>query len=199
MTIRKLVGLGLLFVLPGMLLLAGCERGEPWATKDISGLMPELAFQLTEANRNHPVSAVDYHGKVVLLYFGYMHCPDVCPATLARLRSAVTALGDQAGQIRILFVSVDPGRDKLPDLRRYTQYFGPQVTGLRGEQDALRKLTKRYRVTYGYDKPDANGNYSVSHSSAVYVFDRDGKARLLLRPDDSIAAISGDLGRLLAE
>ena len=198
MTKRTPVRTGLwLLLLP--LLLAGCHRGEPWATKDISGLMPDLAFQLTEANRHKKVGAADYHGQIVMMYFGYMHCPDVCPTTLTHLGSAVKALGTQASEVRILFVSVDPKRDTLPDLSRYANYFGPQVVGLRGEQTALRKLTKRYRVTFGYDKPDANGDYNVSHSSAVYVFDRNGKVRLLVRPTDKTAAITRDLKRLIVE
>jgi protein SCO1/2 len=197
--LQATVGFRRLVLALGLLLLAGCSRsGPPWATKDISGLMPPLAFTLTEASRNTVVHATDYRGRVLLMYFGYMHCPDICPTTLSRLQSAVANLGDQAQQVRILFVSVDPKRDNLPDLRRYAEFFGPQVIGLRGSQAALRKLTKRYRVTYGYDKPDVQGNYNVSHSSAVYVFDRNGKARLLVQPDDPAEAISRDLKRLLA-
>jgi len=135
----------------------------------------------------------------VLIYFGYTHCPDVCPLTLQRLKHAIAALGDGANQLRVLFVTVDPRRDSLAVLKRYTEFFGPQVLGLRGDQDELRRLTKMYRVTYGYDKPDAKGNYEVSHSSAVYVFDRSGEARLLIRPDDTVKAIATDLRRLVAE
>jgi protein SCO1/2 len=179
--------------------LAACQQGAPWATKDISGLMPDLAFNLVEANGDRPVSATDYRDKIVMLYFGYTHCPDVCPTTLTHMRSAVNGLGKQADQIRVLFVSVDPKRDSLAYLKRYVEYFGPQIIGLRGEHDALRTLTKRYRVTYGYSKSDAQGNYEVSHSSAVYVFDGNGKVRLLIRPDDKVADITADLKRLLSE
>jgi len=182
-----------------MLLLAACHSGPPWETKNITGLMPPLAFKLTEANRNIGVQATDYRDHVLLVYFGYTHCPDACPLTLSRLKSALAKLGEQAQQVRVLFVSIDPGRDKVPELKKYATFFGPQVVGLRGSQAELRALTKRYRVTYGYDKPDAQGNYTVSHSSAVYVFDRTGKARLLIRPKDSIKAITSDLRRLLAE
>jgi protein SCO1/2 len=182
-----------------MLLVTACHSGPPWETKNITGLMPPLAFKLTEANRNIAVQAKDYRGHVLLVYFGYTHCPDACPLTLSRLKSALAKLGEQAQQVRVLFVTIDPGRDKLPELKRYAEFFGPQVVGLRGDQAELRALTKRYRVTYGYDKPDAHGNYTVSHSSAVYAFDRTGKARLLVRPKDSIEAITSDLRRLLAE
>jgi protein SCO1/2 len=101
--------------------------------------------------------------------------------------------------VRILFVSVDPARDTLAALNKYAAVFGPQVVGLRGTQDELRALTKRYRVSYGYGKPDAKGNYEVSHSSAVYVFDRQGEVRLLAGASDTASAITDDLRRLLAE
>lgn len=177
--------------------LAACSDGPAWETKDISGLMPNLSFALTEANRDRPVTAGDYRGKFLLLYFGYTNCPDVCPTTLSRLNNIVTGLDQQVQQMRILFVSVDPDRDSLQKLKEYSAYFGPEVVGLRGSQTELQALTKMYRVTYGYDKPDEHGNYEVSHSSAVYVFDALGAARLLFRPTDSMAAMSHDLKRLL--
>jgi protein SCO1/2 len=187
------------FVLTLALLLPACHSGPPWETKDISGLMPKLTFTLTEANRDLKVDATAYQGKVLLVFFGYTHCPDVCPLTLSRIKAVLANLGEQAQQVQVLFISVDPKRDSLQDLKRYTEFFGPQFVGLRGTQEALRELTKKYRVTYGYDKPDAQGNYNVSHSSAVYIFDRKSEARLLVRNGDSVSAISTDLKRLLSE
>lgn len=181
-------------------LLGACGRSAvPWALHDVSGLMPELKFTLTEASDGAAVHGQDFRGRVVLLYFGYTHCPDVCPTTLSLLSRSVAALGAEAGQVRILFVSVDPARDTLAALNKYAAVFGPQVVGLRGTQDELQALTKRYRVSYGYGKPDAKGNYEVSHSSAVYVFDRQGEVRLLAGASDTASAITDDLRRLLAE
>ncbi|MEJ2362178.1 MAG: SCO family protein [Gammaproteobacteria bacterium] len=188
-----------LYVLGVSLLLSACHSGPPWQTKDISGLMPRLAFTLTEANRDKLVHATDYRGKYALLYFGYTHCPDVCPLTLTRLKRVLSNLGSAAQDVRVLFVTVDPKRDTLSILKRYTEFYGPHIRGLRGTQPALRELTKMYRVTYGYGKADAQGNYAVSHSSAIYVFDREGRARLLFRPTDSVAAITADMKRLIAE
>jgi protein SCO1/2 len=179
-------------------LLAACSQSKtPWGLKDVSGLMPSLDFTLTDATNNATVHAGDFRGKVVLLYFGYTHCPDVCPTTLSLLGHAVGALGKNAAQVRILFVSVDPARDTQAELKAYAAAFGPQVVGLRGSEAELKALTKRYRVTYGYGKPDAHGNYEVSHSSAIYVFDRLGEVRLLAGPTDTTAMITADLERLL--
>ena len=192
------VRIGLLLLLAVLLTACG-QNAPPWGLRDISGLMPPLDFTLTEASDGATVHGKNFRGKVVLLYFGYTHCPDVCPTTLALLSRAVAALGTSAEQVRILFVSVDPARDTLARLKTYEAAFGTEVVGLRGSEAELKPLTKRYRVSYGYGKPDSSGAYEVSHSSAVYVFDRNGEIRLLAGPTDSAPVITGDLRRLLAE
>jgi len=185
-------------LLVGLLVACG-HSTTPWGLRGISGLMPSLDFTLTAASDGAKVQGKDFRGKVVLLYFGYTHCPDVCPTTLSLLSRAVKALGTNAEQVRILFVSVDPARDTLAQLKTYAAAFGPEVVGLSGSEAELKALTKRYRVSYGYGKPDSSGAYEVSHSSAVYVFDREGKTRLLIGPTDSVPIITGDLQRLLSE
>ena len=186
-------------VLSALPLLAGltaCSE-PPWRAKDVSGLMSPLEFELTNGG-GRQVTAADYRGKVLLVFFGYTHCPDVCPTILARL-AQITERMDEPDEVRILFVTVDPARDTLQVLRAYTELFGPQSVGLLGERAALDALTKRYRVTYGYGEPDASGNYPVSHSSAVYAFDRHGEVRLLIRDSVSIDDVLADLKRLAAE
>ncbi|MGA7800112.1 MAG: SCO family protein [Gammaproteobacteria bacterium] len=165
---------------------------------NVSGLLPSLTFTLTDSANGRVVHANAFRSRIVLLYFGYTHCPDVCPTTLAELSRAVRELGPAADQVRILFVTVDPRRDSLSVLKEYAKAFGPQVVGLRGDRSELVALTKRYRVSYGYGKPDANGNYTVSHSSAVYVFDRQGDARLLGKPTNHLADYAHDLKELVA-
>ena len=180
-----------------LLTLAGCGNPQPWGLKDITGLMPDLQFTLTDQS-GKTVHATDYRGKALLLYFGYTHCPDVCPTTLATLAQALKALGKDADAVRVLFVSVDPARDTSEVLNDYVRAFGPQFVGLSGDEATLRSLAKRYRVTYALDKPDAQGDYTVSHSSAVFVFDPQGRVRLLGRGSDAPATIADDLKRLVA-
>lgn len=175
--------------------LVGCSEQE-WQTKDISGLMPPLEFKLIDENGN-AVNAEQFRGKTTLLFFGFTHCPDVCPTTLARLGAATKQLDDKIREdTQVLFVSVDPGRDDPETLREYTDAFGPQFVGLTGDKDALDALTRRYRVTYGYGDEDDNGDYDVSHSSAVFAFNRAGEARLLIRDSDPMDAVVSDLQRL---
>ncbi len=185
------------FALGLILLAAGCGGELTWQTRDISGMMPELEFTLTSEN-GESVSAQRYDDTVNLLFFGYTHCPDICPITLGRLRSVLDRLpADVSERVRVLFVSVDPERDGRESLRSYTDQFGDKFIGLTGSRDQLDALTKRYRTTYGYGEPDEQGNYEVSHGSAVYAFDTQGNARLLIRDQDGVDAIAADIQQLV--
>ncbi len=180
------------------LLVAGCGGGTVWETKDVTGVLPPLEFALVSED-GRPVTEAAFRGEVAAVFFGYTHCPDVCPVTLARLRRALDQLpGATRERMVVLFVSVDPGRDTPASLAEYTAAFGPEFVGITGTVDALRRMTRRYRATFGYGASDGDG-YAVSHPSAVYVFDGRGRARLLIRTDDPVAAVAHDLGRLAGE
>ncbi|WP_198650566.1 SCO family protein [Saccharospirillum mangrovi] len=177
--------------------LTGCG-GEKiqWEGTDLGGVMPDLEFELTDENGN-VVTEADYIGQPTLLFFGFTNCPDICPGTLASLSRAIDRLqADQQDDYQVLFVSVDPQRDTPQRLADYTSAFGPQFIGLTGTQKQLETLNKRMRATYGYGEPDANGFYNVSHSSAVYGFDAEGKTRVLIKSELPTDRISADLVRL---
>jgi protein SCO1/2 len=177
--------------------LAGCVGSDPHYTlKSIRGLESPLEFQMTDQDGQR-VTAADYRHDLVLLYFGYTECPDQCPTTLATLANALHTLGPQASRVRVLFVTVDPSRDTAGVLKRYVSNFGPEFVGLRPDQDELTALSKRYRVAYHYETPDKYGNYAVDHSSAVFIFDGGGRARLLALPDNTSQQVASDLHRLL--
>lgn len=184
-------------------LLAGCSGGGGWHNPVVAGAAPDLKLQLTRAADGHPVQADQFAGKVTLLYFGYTYCPDICPMTLSNLARSLRALGPAADHVRVLFVTVDPDRDTPKVLAQYVKAFGPQFVGLSGTPDEIATIAKRYRVAYSV-KPDPDPDrYVVTHSSSVYVFDRQGHARLLLadlssdKPD--VEGTTADLKRLLAE
>lgn len=176
----------LLLLLVTSVLLAGCNRSEalPFRLTNISGHMPDLDFKLTD-DQGKAVTGADYRGKVVLLFFGYTHCPDVCPLTLAQLHVVMQRLGPSAEGARILFISVDPARDTPSSMRAYVNAFDPRAIGLVGDARHVEALSKRYRSAFSREPGDADGNYEVSHSSAIYVFDRDGRARVLATPSAS--------------
>ena len=177
-----------------VVLLAGCGPETPWHATDITGAMPALAFAMNRASDGAGVTAADYRGRVTILYFGYTNCPDICPATLANLADVLGRLGSDADKVRVLFVTVDPNRDTLPVLKKYAAAFAPQVDGLRGSDNALANLARRYRIAYSVK---SQPKYEVMHSSAVFIFDRDGRARLVTLSTDDTAGLAEDLKRLL--
>jgi protein SCO1/2 len=180
-----------------LLALAACGRGEmrPGVT-DISGVMPNLKFTMMRANDGTAVTQESYRGKVTLLYFGYTHCPDVCPATLSNLANALKALGPRAEDVRVLFVSVDPARDNLAALKDYANAFAPQIDGLRGSDNEIAKLAQRYRVLYSV-KQTPQGE-EVMHSDSVFIFDRAGKAREVVTDTSDVKGIAKDLKMLVS-
>ena len=185
-----------------LLPLAGCGDSAKWHSIDVTGTLPPLALTMTRAEDGKQVSQADYHGKIVLLYFGYTNCPDICPTVLSHMSSIFDRLGPAAHQLRMLFVTVDPNRDTLPVLAKYVRNFAAQIDGLRGTPDELAKLARRYRAVYSVTPAKDGHPYEVTHSSAIYVFDRSGAARLIIasmssnQPD--IAGTTADLRRLIA-
>src|SRR5699024_1442248 len=157
-------------------------------------------FELTDEN-GHEVDESDYDGaRATLLYFGYTNCPDICPMTLARISRALADLDDDVrDDINVLFVSVDPDRDTPEKLQQYTAHSGPQIIGLTGTRDELTEFTHKMRVTYGYGEPNERGYYEVSHSSAIFIFDHEGKARLLANQHETVDELTQDIRGLLRQ
>ncbi len=186
-----------------LVLLAGCGGSDRWHALDVSGSSPPLALTMTRAADGRQVTAADYRGQVVMLYFGYTFCPDICPTTLANLAEILNQLGPLAQQVRVLFVTVDPDRDSASVLAAYVKTFAPQIEGLRGTPDQLAALARRYRIAYSVTPASADHPYEVTHSSAIYIFDASGAARLLAsslgsaQPD--LAGTVADLKRLVEE
>ncbi len=184
------------------LALAACDSGGSWHSVDVEHRLPPLRFALSRASDGRAVTASDYRGKVALVYFGYAGCSDACPTTLADLGYVLKRLGDKADQVRVLFVTVDPGRDSLSALKRYTALFAPQVVGLRGSDDQLAAMVRRYRAAYSTKAVAGGLSYEVSHSTSVYVFDQTGAARLLIPALDvshDIEGTAADLRRIIGE
>ncbi len=183
-----------------VLAMAACATHSQWQLDDVAGHMPDLKFQLTN-DLGQPVTAATYRGKVVMLYFGYTHCPDVCPLTMVNLHTVLQRLGPQAAShVQVLFVTVDLARDSVPILHQYVTAFDPRFQGLRGSPAALSEMVKRYRALYQIEKPvPANGDYEVTHSSAIYIFGPHGHIRLLATPGATTEAMVHDVRLLVGE
>jgi protein SCO1/2 len=189
--------LGRISALLACLLLLSCGSEQPYHMTDITGAMPKLQFRMERANDHAIVTADSYRGRVVILYFGYTHCPDVCPTTLANLSEVLKRLDTRAYDVAVLFVSVDPDRDTPDVLGPYVRNFAKQIDGLTGPPNGLMALTRRYRVMYSVTKDTPGHPYEVMHSNSVFFFDRSGAARLVTTSTDDIAGLTEDVKRLL--
>ena len=166
--------------LPTALLAAG--PGTPTAAADnskvapihdVSGFLPNLKFTLLGKD-GQEVTEQALADKVVLMFFGYANCPDICPTTMGQLAMVMQKLGSDADRARILFISVDPHRDTPEQLQAYVSMFDPHAMGLSGTERQVAAVARRYRVAYQIEKPtgDNPDNYVVTHGRGVYVFDQ---------------------------
>ena len=151
---------------------------------DVSGDIPPLVFSMVRSSDGRRVTEADMSGKVVVLYFGFIRCPDVCPLTMHNLAEILRRMGTLAPAMRVLFVTIDPVHDTLPRLKSYLAKFGPppEIDGLRGSPAQLAALAKRYFVQYQVPSgPKSTDPVStITHTSFVYVFGPHGRARDLL-------------------
>jgi len=180
-----------------LLLVAACGRqavkfngtdltGADWGT--------DFSLQDPEGRRR---TLQDFRGKLVMLFFGYLNCPDVCPTTLARAVEVKKKLGADGQRLQVIFVTVDPERDSASLVGQYTRAFDPDFLGLRGSEEQTRQTAKSFKVFY--EKVPTRDSYTVNHSAITYVFDTQGRLRLGLRPTQSADEIVADLRTLLSQ
>jgi protein SCO1/2 len=191
----------LLTLLAMLLLLAGCDK---LATKppsfqntDLTGLDYAKGFELTD-HTGKARTLADFRGKVVVLFFGYTQCPDVCPTTMIEMASVLKELGPKADDVQVLFVTLDPERDTGELLAAYVPAFDKRFLGLRGDAAATARVAREFKVFYAKQPGGEPGSYSVDHTAGSYVFDRDGNIRLFLRHGQGTAPIVHDLKQLLS-
>ncbi|KQQ47271.1 photosynthetic protein synthase I [Duganella sp. Leaf126] len=186
-------------VLAISMLLAGCgEKAAPQSFQnvDITGAAFARDFALTD-HTGKPRTLADFRGKVVVMFFGYTQCPDVCPTTMAEMAGVMKALGPKADQVQVLFVTVDPERDTQPLLAQYVPTFDPRFIGLYGTPEQTAKVAKEFKIFYAKVPGVDAANYTVDHTAASYIFDKNGKVRLMVPHAKGQAAIVHDIEQLL--
>lgn len=180
--------------------LAGCDKiagsKTPFNGIDVTGAAMGRELKLTDFNGT-PRSLADFRGKVVVVTFGYTQCPDVCPTTLADLSSAVKKLGPDGSRVQVLFVTVDPKRDKPELLKQYVPAFNPGFLGLYGDEAATKKATGEFKV-YAQERPGKTAEtYTVDHTAQTFAFDREGRLRLVFGYGAAPEAMASDFRILL--
>lgn len=182
--------------------LAACDKlpgkqKEAFQNTDVTGLDYAKGFSLTD-HTGKPRTLADYKGKVVVVFFGYTQCPDVCPTTMAEMASVMQKLGPLADQVQVLFITLDPERDTQQLLAQYVPAFDKRFIGLRGTPEQTAKTAKDFKVFYSKVPGTEPGSYTIDHTAGSYVFDRDGRLRLFIRHGQGPDPIVHDLRQLLS-
>ena len=166
------------------------------AGTDITGADFAHTFHLTDHNGKARELA-DFKGKVVVLFFGYTHCPDVCPTTMADFASAMKLLDTKADQVQVLFVTLDPERDTKQVLAQFVPSFDKRFLGLYGTPMQIDQTAKDFKVFYARQQEVAKSGYSIDHSAGAYAFDKQGKIRIYLKFAQKPAEIAHDIEQIL--
>ncbi len=175
------------------------QTQRPTTIYPISNHLPDLAFSLN-ASEGKTLTEDAVKGKVVMLFFGYASCPDICPTTMAQLSDVMQQLGPKAAEAQILFISVDPHRDTPEVLQAYVNAFNNGAIGLTGTEQQIASVARRYRVAYQISKPKDADNpqaYEVMHGRGIYIFDKNGHARYLASDSETPEQLTEKIRSLL--
>jgi protein SCO1/2 len=187
------VGFAALFALT----LAACDGGQPkFKSTDITGVDYGRSLELTD-HTGKPRRLEDFRGKAVVVFFGFTHCPDVCPTTLAEAAQAMKQLGPDADRVQVLLVTVDPERDTRQALSDYVTAFDARFLGMAGDLEATRRVAKEFKVYFEKRPGKTPDGYSIDHSAQSYVIDPQGRLRLFVRHDRIAEDLAHDLRVLL--
>jgi protein SCO1/2 len=177
--------------------LPGKQQQVAFQNTDVTGLDYAKGFALTD-HTGKPRTLADFKGKVVVVFFGYTQCPDVCPTTMAEMATVMQKLGPLADQVQVLFITLDPERDTQQLLASYVPAFDKRFIGLRGTPEQTAKTAKEFKVFYAKVPGSDPNSYTIDHTAGSYVFDRDGRLRLFIRHGQGPDPIVHDLRQLLS-
>jgi protein SCO1 len=189
----------LLLITIELSLLVSCganQAGKGFVGTDISGADFSKSLALTD-HTGVARTMADFKGKVVLLFFGFTHCPDVCPTTMLDLKKAMKLLGDKADEVQVLFVTVDPERDTQEVLAKFVPSFDSRFIGLRGNAEQTAETLKNFKIYFAKVPGKSESDYSIDHSAGMYAFDKQGKVRLYLGYGQKAEDIASDVKKLL--
>ncbi len=173
-----------------MLTACGPDPKPQFNGSDISGTGLGSMLSMVD-HTGQPRTLADYKGKVLVVFFGFTHCPDVCPTALAHIAQSLSLLGEQAKDVQVLMVSVDPERDTPQVMANYVKAFNSDFAGLTGTPEQLKETARSFKAYYAKVPDSKNNTYTMDHSASFYVFDKTGQARVLINgtaPADQLAA-----------
>ncbi len=181
----------------GALGLSACSpKPVQFKNTDITGSALSADFQLQDLD-GKPVTKADFAGKQLVLFFGFTQCPDVCPTTLQNMSEVMKRLGDDAGKVSVVFVTLDPARDKPELLKAYVPQFNPSFTALTGTDEQISNAAKGLRIFYQKVEGKTETSYTFDHTASAYVVDAKGVLRLMVRHAASADDVAADLKALI--
>ncbi len=196
-SVNKFIRLILLVLLLPILVSCGsANNAQKFNTTDITGVDFGNGLNLTD-HTGKARSLSDFKGKVVALFFGYTHCPDVCPTTLNDMKQSKKLLGANASELQVLFVTLDPERDTQPLLAQFVPAFDPSFIGLYGTKEQTAAVLKDFKIFAAKVENKGRSGYTIDHSAGVYVFDKTGKIRLYVDYGTKPDMIASDIQKLL--
>ncbi|HNN12777.1 MAG TPA: SCO family protein [Anaerolineales bacterium] len=160
---------------------------------------PEPSYDFTLTGANGDVSLSDYRGKIVLIYFGYTFCPDICPATLGNVTAALKKIGSKADDVQLIMISVDPGRDTPEKLAKYVAHFHPSFVGITGTKEEVDTVTSLYGIFYEIKQGSTVTDYLIDHTATLMAIDRDGYLKLVFPFGVTADDIADDLKYMLRQ
>ena len=180
-----------------LLMLVACSPAPAaFVATDITGADFDKPLNLTDHfGKKRTMS--DFAGKVVVLFFGYTHCPDVCPTTMVELKNTMKLLGDKADEVQVLFVTVDPQRDTQEVLSQFVPSFDKRFIGLWGSLQETAETLANFKIYFAKVPGKTATDYTIDHSSGMYVFDKKGKIRLYVSYGEKPAEMASDIKKLL--
>lgn len=188
---------GMLSMLVTLLMLIACESKPVFNALDITGIQGYGSdFRLTD-HTGKTRSMADFRGRVVLIFFGFTHCPDVCPTTLSDMRQVMQRLDNDAEKLQVLFVTVDPKRDTQELLAKYVPSFHPTFLGLYGDEVATNRVAKDFKIVNQIQEGKTPESYTVAHTAASLVFDPQGQLRLFINYGMEVDKVTADIKLLL--
>ena len=183
-----------------VLMLVACDANKQQAPvfvgTDITGADFAKDFDLLDS-RGVKHQLKDYRGKLVVVFFGYTHCPDVCPTTMADMAKAMKLLGEQANQVQVIFITLDPERDTPEVLAKYLPSFDQRFVGLYGNAAQTAETAETYKVFYSKQVVVGKSGYTIDHSAGSYVYDKQGKIRIYFKYGQKPNEIASDLKQIM--
>lgn len=187
--------LWLVFAVAASLVVAACSPAA-FQSVDITGANYAQGFSLTDTEGKTRTLS-DFKGKVVVVFFGFAQCPDVCPTTLADMAEVRKRLGKDGERVQVVFITVDPARDTPQVLGAYMRNFDPSFVALTGTAEQIEKTTKDFKVFFAKVPGKTEGSYTIDHTAGSFVFDPQGRVRLFIRHGGGAEAMASDLKLLL--